>query len=71
MNIPGFVGEVTVQVIAAATLVFIVIAVISLKNRNFMAFIGFGLLYGVITFTMLDPQWLTDLAGWGIKGVTK
>ena len=71
MDITGFVDSVKPQIIAAAIILFSIFAVVFIKNRNFLGFIGFGLLFGVITYSIVDPMWFSDVSGWIIEGVTR
>lgn len=71
MNITGFLGEATTQVMAALTLVFIVVLVILAAKRSMTLIIGTLMVFGLLFFTISNPEWPGEVMGWLVEGVTR
>ena len=70
MDIVGLLADAKIQVYAALTLIFIVVMCILAAKRSMFGMIGTFVVFGVLMFTVNNPDWPADVMGWIIQRAT-
>lgn len=71
MDITGFLDTAQTQVLAALTIIFIVVLALLAAKRSMSLIIGTLMVFGLLFFTISNPQWVGEVMGWLVEGVTR